>query len=297
MSVRIGINPLTWSNDDLPSLGGETPLETCLREGLEAGYVGFELGNKFPRDPDVLGPILQKHGLLLASGWCTGGVLAHGLATEKEVIAPHLHLLSQLGCRALVYCDITGTVQGQQQTPLSRRPRLAADAWDSFTRQMGELAQWVLGEHGLELCYHHHMGTVIESQAEIERLMDNTPDYLKLLLDTGHCYFAGGDPVTVARAYAARIGHVHCKDMRAGIVRDVLNRDTSFIDALLAGAFAVPGDGCIDYPAVFDSLAKAGYDRWLIVEAEQDPIVAPSLEHAKRGFDYLQKTAIAAGLL
>ena len=248
MSVKIGINPLTWSNDDLPTLGGETPLETCLREGREAGYVGFELGNKFPRDPAVLEPILAAHDLSLASGWFSGGILQHGLAAEREAIAPHLHLLRALGCQALVYCDITGTVQGERWTPLSRRPRLTDAQWQPFLQQLDQLAQWTQAEYGLALCYHHHMGTVIESPQEVERLLAGTSDVVKLLLDTGHYYFAGGDPLALAQQAGGRIGHVHCKDMRAAIVADNKNRDGSFIDALLAGAFAVPGDGCIDYP-------------------------------------------------
>ncbi len=296
MTVKIGINPLTWSNDDLPTLGGETSLETCLVEGREAGFAGFELGNKFPRDPAVLGPILAQHDLVLASGWFSGGILAHGVAAEIEAIKPHLNLLKSLGCKTLIYCDITGTVQGQQQTPLSHRPRLSEALWKTFPQQLSEVAGFVASE-GLSLSYHHHMGTVIEKQHEVERLMAECSEDVKLLLDTGHMYFSGGDPVKTAEQYADRIEHVHCKDMRAEIVADCLNRDTSFIDALLAGSFAVPGDGCIDYSSVLQALKRADYQGWLIVEAEQDPMIAPSYETAKRAFKHLNNLAQQSGLL
>ena len=294
--VRIGINPLTWSNDDLPTLGGETTLETSLREGREVGYEGFELGNKFPRDPEVLGPILAMHGLCLASGWFSGGLMAHGVDAEIEAIKPHVHLLKSLGCSALIYCDITGTVQGERWTPLSRRPRLRDDQWKEFCSGLTQVADFV-ADQGLQLAYHHHMGTMIEKRVEVDRMLEGSGDNVGLLIDTGHMFFSGGDPVDLARTYAARTRHVHCKDMRHDITRDAVNRDTSFIDALLAGAFAVPGDGCIDYPAVLKALADADYEGWLIVEAEQDPTVAPSYANAKRGYDHLNRLAAEAGLL
>lgn len=293
--IEIGINPLTWSNDDLPTLGGETSLEQCLREGRQAGYAGFELGNKFPRDPKVLGPILAQHDLKLASGWFSGGVLAQSAEAEIAALQPHLHLLKSLGCKTVVYCDITGTVQGQRQTPLSHRPVLDKAAWKGFAERLTRVADH-MAEQGLSMAYHFHMGTVVQYRHEVDRLMSLAGESVKLLLDTGHLYFAGGDPVDFARSYGERIAHVHCKDMRGKILSDCLNRDASFIDTLLSGAFAVPGDGVIDYPAVLNALKQADYHGWLIVEAEQDPVVAPSLATATRGFDYLHRAAQDAGL-
>jgi inosose dehydratase len=293
--VRIGVNPLTWSNDDLPALGGETPLETCLAEGKAAGFEGFELGNKFPRDPTVLGPILERHGLVLASGWFSGALLAQPLEAEIESLKPHVHLLKSLGCEALVYAEISASIQGQRTTPLSHRPRLRDDEWRMFGRKLEQLAAYTASE-GLKLAYHHHMGTVVETEHEVDRLMDNTRAPVYLLLDTGHMVFAGGDPAAVAARYGSRIAHVHCKDVRLPIMESARNRDTSFIDAVLAGAFAAPGDGCVDYPAVFGQLQEASYRGWLIFEAEQDPVVAPSLATAQRAFQYLERETAAAGL-
>lgn len=293
--IRIGVNPLTWSNDDLPELGGETPLETCLAEGKAAGFAGFELGHKFPRDPAVLGPILQAHGLVLASGWFSGGLLARSVEQEIEALKPHVHLLKTLGCDALVYAEISASIQGQHKTPLSYRPRLRDDDWAAFGRKLERVAEWTLNE-GLKLAYHHHMGTVVETEQEVDRLMDCAGEPVYLLLDTGHMVFAGGDPVAVAKRYGSRIAHVHCKDVRRPIMQASRNCDTSFIDAVLGGVFAAPGDGCVSYPAVFAALKSADYRGWLIFEAEQDPAVAPSLPTAKRAFAYLDRETRAAAL-
>ncbi len=294
--VRIGINPLTWSNDDLPSLGGETPLETALAQGRAAGFEGFELGVKFPREAGVLGPILERHDLVLASGWFSGRLLEQSVEAEIAAITPHVELLAALGCSVLIYAEVSGSVQGQRSTPLSHRPRLRDRDWGSFGERLGEVAAFT-ASRGLALSYHHHMGTVVETEAEVDRLMEVTPEDVHLLLDTGHLLFAGGDPLAVLDRYGPRIAHVHCKDIRPQILADVRNRDTSFVEAVLAGVFAVPGDGCIDYPGVFARLARMNYRGWLIVEAEQDPVIAPSLPTAERAFRYLRSSAAAAGLV
>jgi len=293
--VRIGVNPLTWSNDDLPELGGETPLDTCLAEGKSAGFEGFELGNKFPRDPAVLAPILDRHGLVLASGWFSGALLARSVEDEIEALEPHVNLLKSLGCDALVYAEISASVQGQPTTPLSRRPRLRDDQWRTFGENLERIAAYTADE-GLQLAYHHHMGTVVETEQEVDRLMECTSEPVHLLLDTGHMVFGGGDPVAVLNRHASRVAHVHCKDVRLPIMQSMRNRDASFIDAVLAGAFAAPGEGCVDYPAVFRQLHEARYSGWLIFEAEQDPVIAPASATAQRAFQYLDCETVAAGL-
>jgi inosose dehydratase len=196
MSVRIGINPITWSNDDLPELGGATPLETCLAEAREAGYAGIELGNKFPRRAAALRPILDRHGLALVSGWHSGRLLAHGLAGEIAAIEDHLALLQAMGCEILIFAETTGSIAGARTTKLSRRPRLADGDWAGFGADLTALAEHV-AKRGLALAYHHHMGTVVESAAEIDRLMDATGPAVGLLLDTGHLAYAGADPLAV----------------------------------------------------------------------------------------------------
>ncbi|MCY0964314.1 myo-inosose-2 dehydratase [Parathalassolituus penaei] len=295
MSVRIGINPLTWTNDDLPTLGAETPLETCLSEGKQAGFSGFELGHKFPRKADVLGPILDAHGLNLVSGWCSGNLLTNSVEQEIEAIRDHLELLKALGSKVMVYCEITGCIHGQINTPLSHRPRMTEQQWEEFLGKLNAVADWCM-EQGVQLAYHHHMGTVIETEAEVDRMMQGTGPSMGLLLDTGHMTFAGGNPIAVQQRYADRIVHVHCKDLRPNVLADAKNRDMSFLNAMLSGVFTVPGDGFIDYLTLFKGLKASNYSGWLVVEAEQDPAVAHPLTYATLGANNLKRFCAESGL-
>ncbi len=285
MKVRLGINPLTWTNDDMPELGAETPLETCLAEARLAGFAGVELGNKFPRQPAALKPILDAHGLALVSGWYGSRLLERDVEAEMAEAEPHIALLTALGCTTMVHCEVTGSVHGQKATALCCRPILTRAQWDVLLPRLDEMARR-LKARGLSMAYHHHMGTAIEAEDEVDRLMEGTSD-VGLLLDTGHLTFAGGDPVRAAARHAARVVHVHCKDIRPAVMADVKARGLSFLDAVLEGVFTVPGDGCVDYPAVFANLPD--YEGWLVVEAEQDPARAHPLTYARMGHDYLAR--------
>ena len=288
--VQIGINPLTWSNDDLPSLGSNISLATCLTEAREAGYAGVELGNKFPRDPAVLGPILARHELKLVSGWYSLQLLERDDGAEFEAMRAHFDLLQALGSNVMVVAEVSGCVHGDQRARLSSRPQLTDEQWATFTGRLTSLARR-MRERGMRLAYHHHMGTVVQSGEDVDRLMQQTGPEVELLLDTGHLTFAGADPLRVARSYGARVAHVHCKDVRAQVLARALNRDSSFLDAVLDGVYTVPGDGCVDYAGVLGALAAAGYAGWLVVEAEQDPTVAPPRQNAERGLRTLQALA------
>lgn len=289
--LKIGINPLTWTNDDMPELGGTTPLETCLTEAKLAGYDGVELGNKFPRDATTLRPILARHGLALVSGWYSGRLLERSPADETAAVEAHLALLAAMGCTTMVFAEVSGCVHGERGTKVSRRPRLDDRGWRRLASGLNEVARH-LQKRGVRMAYHHHMGTVVETADEIDRLMQMTGPEVGLLLDTGHLTYAGGDPVAAARRHAERIVHVHCKDIRRDVLDKVKREDWSFLDAVLAGVFTVPGDGCVDYPGVFEPLAAVGYRGWLVVEAEQDPAKAHPLTYARMGHAYLRPLAV-----
>jgi inosose dehydratase len=292
MSVRLGINPLTWTNDDLPSLGADTSLETCLREAREAGFTGIELGNKFPRQADVLGPILRAHDLDLVSGWYSGRLLERDADAEWEAMRPHFGLLHELGCEVMVFAEVSRCTHGDQRAPMSQRPHLPDGEWARFGARMTALAEHMQRE-GLRMAYHHHMGTVVQSAQDIDHLMSATGEAVGLLLDTGHLTYAGGDPAQMAAKYAARIVHVHCKDVRRSVLERSRNRDQSFLDSVLDGVFTVPGDGMVDYQSVLGPLA-AGYGGWLVVEAEQDPAVAIPHVYARMGWRNLTGLATEA---
>ena len=295
MAIRLGVAPIAWSNDDLPQLGGDTPLEVCLKEAREAGYTGIEAGGKFPMDPDVLDPILAAHDIKLVSGWFSGALLKVSVEQEKQRVAQQLKTFKALGCPVMVYADTTDTVQNRQGIPLSQRPRLSEQEIVEFGRKLTEFGEWMV-EQGMPIAYHHHMGTLIETQEELDLLMENTGPAVGLTLDSGHLTFAGGDLSATVRRHGERIRHVHCKDIRPDVVARAKQQDLSFLDAVLAGAFTVPGDGCIDFHAFAKELAGIGYAGWMVVEAEQDPAKANPLEYAKLGYRHLSSALAEAGL-
>jgi myo-inosose-2 dehydratase len=294
MTVRLGTNPIGWSNDDLRALGGETPLETCLAEARLAGFDGIELGHKFPREAAALRPILQRYHLALVSGWYSTRLLERDAAAELEAMRPHVALLRALGCSVLILAETSNAIHGDRAVPLTHRPVLTETQWTLLETRLTALADAVDRE-GLAIAYHHHMGTVVQTEAEIDRLMSMTDPNVGLLLDTGHATFAGGDPVALARRHRERIVHVHCKDVRAAVMQDALRGGWSFLDSVVAGIFTVPGDGNVDFSAVLAELP--GYGGWLVVEAEQDPAKAHPLTYARMGHDNLAGLAARAGLL
>jgi inosose dehydratase len=293
MAVRLGVAPIAWSNDDLPELGGDTPLEVCLKESREAGYSGTESGGKFPMDPAVLGPILAAHDIKLVSGWFSGRLLEVSVDEEKRRLENQLRTFATLGAPVMVYAEVTGSVQGARATPVSRRPKLAPEDVADYGRKLTEIAEYLAGR-GVPMAYHPHMGTVFETEPEVDLLMANTGLAVGLLIDTGHMVFAGGDPHATARRHAKRINHIHCKDIRPQILEQVLREDMSFMDAVLEGVFTVPGDGFIDFHGFAKVLAEIGYAGWVIVEAEQDPAKANPLEYAKIGHRHLSQAFAAA---
>ncbi|NIF53664.1 myo-inosose-2 dehydratase [Burkholderia sp. Ax-1724] len=290
--VRIGINPLSWMNDDLPSLGGETPLEVALTEGRQIGYEGFELGNKFPREPQALKTLLARYDLALVSGWYSGELAKRSVAEEIAAVGPHLELLAQNGATVMVYGEVADSIQGAAR-PLYQRPRFFSDAqWSGYTARVDEFARYTLS-HGVRLAYHHHMGAYVETPADVDQLIARTSDAVGLLFDAGHITFAGGDPLAVLDQHIARVCHVHCKDVRPAVMKLARNRNWSFLDAVIAGAFTVPGDGAVDFAGIIGRLKRHGYRGWLVVEAEQDPVVAPSFEYAQKGYRTLRTLADA----
>jgi inosose dehydratase len=295
MAVSIGINPLTWTNDDMPTLGGETPLEVCLAEAKAAGYDGMELGNKFPRRAPELGPILKRHGLRLVSGWYSGRLLERSVAEEIDAIEDHLALHAALGAEAMVFAEVTGCVHGDIAVPVSHRPKMKGRDWAAFGKKLTDVAKH-LKRRGVPMAFHHHMGTVVETEVEVDRLMELTDPEVGLLLDTGHMTYAGGDPIAVAERHGPRINHVHCKDVRMPRLRRAHERNLSFLRAVIDGVFTVPGNGGVDWRGLMPVLRRHDYSGWLVVEAEQDPKKAHPMTYARLGHDFLRPLAAEYGL-
>lgn len=288
MIVRIGANPIIWSNDDLRELGAEISLETCLSQARHIGFEGMELGHKFPREPAALGAVLDRYGLVCVSGWYSGQLLTRDAGVELSLLRPHLDLLKALGSSVLVFAEVTGAIHGDIRQPLSRRPRLAAGQWKQFARRLTDLARMTAVE-GVQLTYHHHMGTVVQSEDDIGALMEACGPEVGLLLDSGHATFAGADPIRLAQRYAPRIRHFHAKDVRASVRERARAGDWSFLQSVLEGVFTVPGDGCIEFASLFRALRT--YSGWIVLEAEQDPRRADPMTYASLGYANLQRLA------
>ena len=294
LTAKLGIAPIAWTNDDLPQLGGETPLETCLSESRSAGFLGVETGGKFPKTSTELRDVLAAHQLRLVSGWYSGTLLDGDLETEKRQAHDQLSLFRDCGAAAIVYGETAGTIQNQQTVPLVKRRVLTDREIETYGRKLTQFAQFC-ADFGVPLAFHHHMGTAIENEHDIDRLMASTGEAVGLLCDTGHLTFAGADILRVLDNHGKRVNHVHAKDVRAPVLA-ALNRDTeSFLDAVLKGVYTVPGDGAIDFAAVCRKLAEVGYSGWFVVEAEQDPAKAPPLKYALLGHRALHDALSSAG--
>jgi inosose dehydratase/3D-(3,5/4)-trihydroxycyclohexane-1,2-dione acylhydrolase (decyclizing) len=293
VTVKLGTNPIAWSNDDMRKIGGDIPLSQCLAEARLAGFQGIELGHKLPREAPVLRAVLAAHGLELVSGWYSMALRERDAEAEFAAMAPHRALLKALGSNVAIVAETSNAVHGDKSVKLADRQALTEAEWPVFCARLTRLGELLAGE-GLGLAYHHHMGTCIQTEAEVDRMMAETGPAAWLLLDTGHATFAGADPVALARRHRARINHVHCKDVRAPVAARALAEGMSFLDAVLEGAFTVPGDGCVDFPAVLAELGR--YSGWLVIEAEQDPARANPLHYAKMGFANLARFVRGAGM-
>ena len=294
MKAQLGIAPIAWWNDDLPELSGDISLEGCLSEAREAGFTGMETGRRFPMDPAVLGPILKAHGIRICGGWFSGLLLEGDIEREKDRIAEQMVLFKAMDAPCIVYGETAGSIQGDRKAPLASRRVLSEDEIKSYGRKMTAFGEWC-ADQGMPIAYHHHMAAPIESERDLDLLMRHSGEGLPLLYDAGHMAFAGGDVLRVINHHHTRISHVHTKDVRGGVIAEVDRSRESFLDAVVKGAFTVPGDGSLDFHAIVKRFADHGYEGWFVVEAEQDPVKAPPLEYARIGHAALVRALNAAG--
>jgi inosose dehydratase len=295
VSIRFGVSPIAWINDDMPELGGDTPLERVFADARDIGFTGIELGGKFPRDPEGLSALLARFQLALVGGWYSASLLTRTARQEIAALQAHLKLLQALNCRVFIHAETSNAIHGDRSRPLSATPRLNRAEWAPFGAKLTEVADYVAAQ-GLRFAYHHHLGTVVESSEDIEQFLKSTGPSVGLTLDTGHAALAGVDPVALILAHPQRVAHVHCKDVRGQVFRNIKTADGSFLHGVLDGMFTVPGDGDLDFSKVMQALAATGYSGWIIVEAEQDPAIADPRRYGEQGLRALRLEASAAGL-
>lgn len=294
MKAKLGIAPIAWWNDDLKELSDDVSLEECLRQAREAGFTGMETGRRFPMDATVLGPILDTYGIQVCGGWFSGRLLDGDIEEEKDRIAAQMALFKATDAPCIVYGETARTIQGDRTAPLATRPRLDEAQIKVYGRKMTAFAEWCALQ-GMPISYHHHMAAPIESEDDVDLLMKHSGQALPLLYDAGHMAFAGGDVLRVIDRHHSRISHVHTKDVRQGVIDSLDRTRESFLDAVVKGAFTVPGDGSLDFETIVKRLASYGYEGWFVVEAEQDPVPNPPLKMAKLGHKELLRVMAAAG--
>lgn len=298
--IRFGTNPIAWANDDDQSIGADIPTVRILDEaGRQIGFDGIENGHRWPQDdPEALRALLADYGLAFVSGWYSTNLLVQSVEDEIKAVQGHLAKLKHNGCRVCIVCECSNTVHGNPDVPVNDRPRLTPAEMADFGAKLEEFAAYLAGE-GITLAYHHHMGTVVESPDEIDALMAATGPHTHLLFDAGHCTFGGGDPAAVLGRHVGRVAHFHAKNIRRPVCDRVRAEGMSFLQGVLAGAFTVPGDqeGAIDFAPLLAILKGAGYDGWIVIEAEQDPKIRNPLLYQTLGLATLKRLAREVGLV
>jgi len=297
--IRFGTNPIAWANDDDQSIGADIPTARILDEaGRQIGFDGIENGHRWPSDPEELRALLAGYGLVYVSGWYSMNLLAQSVEDEIAAVQPALARLKYNGAKVLIGCETSNTVQGMRDVPVNDRPHLTAAEMQEWGTKVEAFAAY-LASQGITLAYHHHMGTVVESPEDIDAFMAATGPHTHLLFDAGHCYFGGGDPAAVLAKHVGRVKHFHAKNVRPEVARRTRDEGLSFLDAVFSGAFTVPGDqaGAVDFAPLLRILKDAGYDGWIVIEAEQDPHVANPLMYQTLGLATLKRIARETGLV
>ncbi len=289
-NIKLGIAPIAWTNDDLPELGGHISLERCLDEMAQAQFIGCELGNKFPREPEALKAQLNPRGLQLASGWFSTFFTENREEQTVEDFIKHRDFLCEMGSKVIVVCECGHSVQGKAQSVFETKPVFNKKQWEQLAAGLEKLGE-IAHEKNMKIVFHHHMGTGVQTRNEIDTLMEITDaEWVSLLLDTGHITYSGDSPQELVKTYLSRIHHVHLKDIRKSVLEEVKLEKMSFLDSVKAGVFTVPGDGMINFLPVFQTLADSEYKGWFIVEAEQDPDKSNPLEYAEKARHFIRQT-------
>lgn len=296
MTIRWGASPIAWCNDDLPELGSATTLDQLLGDVRDIGFDGVELGNKFPRDPDVLAPIMEQYSLDIVGGWHSAKLLTRSVQAEIDAIAPHLNLLERFGCDVFIIAETSNAVHSDRYSRLDTHPALDDDVWRMFGSRLSDLAAY-LGDRGVRTAYHYHLGTAVETGDELSRFLEVTDPKVGLVIDTGHAALAGIDPVALVRSHPERVAHVHCKGVRRARHKAVMARGGSFLDGVVEGMFTVPGDGDLDFAPFVSALGDIGYSGWIVIEAEQDPASASPFTYQQLGLDTLKRLAREAEIV
>ncbi len=289
--VKLGIAPIGWTNDDMPDLGAENTFEQCVSEMALAGFTGCEVGNKYPKDTAVLKKALELRGMQICNAWFSAFLTTKPYEEVEADFIKHITFLKEMGAKVVGISEQGHSIQGTDLPIFEAKYVMNDEEWDRLCTGLNKLGK-VAKDIGIALTFHHHMGTVVQTAAEIDRMMENTdPELFSLLFDSGHLAYCGEDYMAVLKKYAKRIKHVHLKDVRPEVIAKVKAEHLSFLQGVRLGTFTVPGDGAIDFGPIFDVLAENDYEGYVLVEAEQDPAIANPLEYAIKARKYIAEKA------
>ena len=289
--VKLGIAPIGWTNDDMPDLGAENTFEQCVSEMALAGFTGCEVGNKYPKDTKVLKKALDLRGMQICNAWFSSFLITKPYEEVEADFIKHATFLKEMGAKVVGISEQSYSIQGTDKPIFEAKYVMNDEEWDVFCKGLNKLGK-TAKDMGIALTLHHHMGTVVQTEAEIDRMMENTdPELFSLLFDSGHLAYCGEDYMSVLKKYAKRIKHVHLKDIRPDVIAKVKAEHLSFLQGVRMGTFTVPGDGAIDFAPIFDVLAETGYEGYVLVEAEQDPAIANPFEYALKARKYIAEKA------
>jgi inosose dehydratase len=289
--IRLGIAPIGWTNDDLPEMGAENTFEQCISEMALAGFTGTEIGNKYPRDGKVLKKALELRGMSICNAWFSTFFTSKDEKETIDAFVEHRDFLYEQGARVIGCSEQGNSIQGRPVPIFKEKPVYTETEWKKVTGGMNVLGE-LAAEKGMKVCLHHHMGTGVQTPEEIDRFMDTVSRDVYLLYDSGHLVFSEGDvepALGVLKKHIGRVAHIHLKDMRPEVYRQAVANDWSFLESVKNGVFTVPGDGMIDFRALFDIVERSEYEGWMLVEAEQDPAKANPFEYAKMAREYIRK--------
>lgn len=286
--VKLAIAPIAWTNDDMPDLGKENTFEQCVSEMALAGFTGSEVGSKYPKDPAVLKPKLDIRGIRICNQWFSSLLMSEPYEVTINNFKEQLKFLKAMGSEVIGASEQGNSIQGKKLPVFDAKPVINDDQWKILAKGFNEMGK-IARDSGITFTYHHHMGTCIQTMAEVDKFMELTdPELVFLLFDSGHFAFSGENPAEALQKYVKRVRHVHLKDIRQPVVDKVRAEKMSFLEAVRSGAFTVPGDGNIDFKPIFDILAENNYKGWMVVEAEQDPALANPFEYALKARKYIR---------
>ena len=233
--VKLGIAPIGWTNDDMPDLGAENTFEQCVSEMALAGFTGCEMGNQYPRDPAVLKKALELRGMQICNAWYSTFLTTAPYEETERGFLRHITFLKEMGAKVVGVSEQGHSIQGTDKAIFRDKYVMDDREWELLCAGLNKLGK-AARDMGIALTFHHHMGTVVQTAAEIDRMMDHTdPELVGLLFDSGHLAYCGQDYLAVLRKYAARIRHVHLKDIRPWVVEKVKAENLSFLAGVRLG--------------------------------------------------------------